>query len=89
MGAAGDFTLTDWLQLVALYERRCAYCGIEAPLQADHRVPFSRGGTHDIETSCPARGPCNRRKAATSEIEFRSRLASESKLRRKIDDEAG
>ena len=89
VGAAGSFTNTEWLELLARHSRRCAYCGVEAPLQADHRVPLSRGGPHDIENILPACGPCNRRKAAISESEFRERLADDSRLRRKIDDEAG
>ncbi|MDP9320427.1 MAG: HNH endonuclease [Chloroflexota bacterium] len=89
MGAAGNVTLAEWLELLERHERRCAYCGVEAPLEADHRVPLSRGGTHDIENILPACGPCNRRKAAMSEVEFRRRLANEGKRRRKIDDEAG
>ena len=89
MGAAGDFTGSEWLELVQRHQGCCAYCGIEAPLQADHRVPLSRGGTHDIWNILPACGPCNRRKAATSEVEFRERLANEREPRRKIDDEAG
>jgi 5-methylcytosine-specific restriction endonuclease McrA len=88
-GAAGNFTNREWLELLARHNRRCAYCGVEAQLQADHRVPLSRGGTHDIENILPACGPCNRRKAALSESEFRERLADDSRLRRKIDDEAG
>jgi len=89
MGARGDVTRAQWLEILERYERRCAYCGVEAPLQADHRVPLSRGGTHDIDNLVPACGLCNRRKASLSEDEFRTRLANETKLRRKIDDEAG
>jgi 5-methylcytosine-specific restriction endonuclease McrA len=89
MGAVGDFTLSEWLKLIERYKHRCAYCGIEAPLQADHRVPLSRGGTHDLGNILPACGTCNRRKAAMSELEFRARLANENKLRRKIDGQAG
>jgi 5-methylcytosine-specific restriction endonuclease McrA len=89
IGAVGNFTTAQWLELLERYERRCAYCGTEAPLQADHRVPLSRGGTHDIENLLPACGPCNRRKATMSEAEFRARFANEAKRRPKIDDEAG
>ena len=89
MGAAGNFKLDEWLALLERYAYRCAYCGVGAPLQADHRVPLSRGGTHDIGNILPSCGRCNMRKAAMSETEFRRRLANESEKRRKIDDEAG
>ncbi len=88
-GALGTFTLGEWRDLVARHERRCAYCGVEAPLQADHRVPLSRGGTHEVANILPACGSCNRRKASAPEAEFRGRLATEQVSRRKIDDEAG
>ncbi len=89
LGAQGTFTINEWLDLVARHERRCAYCGVEGLLRADHRIPLSRGGTHEISNILPACGRCNRRKASTSEVEFRARLAKEQELRRKIDDEAG
>jgi 5-methylcytosine-specific restriction endonuclease McrA len=76
MGAVGDFTLSEWLHLLENHRQRCAYCGVEAPLQADHRVPLSQGGTHDIANILPACGSCNRRKATLSEVEFRRRLAT-------------
>ena len=88
-GAGGNFTLAEWRGLLDRYEHRCAYCGVDAPLQADHRVPLCRGGMHDVENILPACGRCNRRKSTMSEVEFRSRLANEGEKRRKMGDEAG
>jgi 5-methylcytosine-specific restriction endonuclease McrA len=89
MGAAGNYTTREWFALLEYYERRCGYCGDSGVLQADHRVPLSRGGAHKIENIIPACGPCNREKATMTEGEFRRRRTIESKKRRKIDHAAG
>ena len=88
-GAGGNFTPAEWRALLDRYEHRCAYCGVDGPLQVDHRVPLCRGGTHEVENILPACGRCNRRKSTMSETEFRGRLANESEKRRKMGDEAG
>src|SRR4029077_19574316 len=36
--ASGSFTSREWLELVAQYAGRCAYCGGSEPLQQDHRI---------------------------------------------------
>ena len=79
--AAGSFTVGEWLALVERWGGRCAYCGEGAPLEIDHRVPLARGGTNSIDNILPACGPCNRRKHAMSEEEFRARLAAEKTMR--------
>jgi 5-methylcytosine-specific restriction endonuclease McrA len=88
LGAAGNFTTFEWRGLMVRFGHRCAYCGAQGPLQADHRIPLSRGGTHHIENILPACRSCNLRKGATSEADFRARLLNESKNTRKIDREA-
>jgi len=88
LGAPGNFTSAEWMQLLVEYEHRCAYCGCEGPLQADHRVPLSRGGSNDITNILPACGLCNQRKGAMNETEFRKRLRDHARNHRKIDDEA-
>jgi 5-methylcytosine-specific restriction endonuclease McrA len=79
--AAGSFTVGEWLALVELWDGCCAYCGARAPLEIDHRVPLARGGSNSIDNILPACGPCNRRKYALSEQEFRARLAAENVMR--------
>jgi 5-methylcytosine-specific restriction endonuclease McrA len=76
--AAGSFTAAEWLALVEQYGGRCAYCGESTALEADHRVPLSRGGTNTIDNILPACRVCNARKHRMTEEEFRARLASES-----------
>lgn len=88
LDASGSYSSAEWLSLVLEYGGRCGYCGAGGPMQADHRVPLSRGGTHDIENIMPACRQCNLEKASMSEFDFRTRLAIESKKRRKLNAEA-
>ncbi len=73
--ATGSLSATEWLDLVASYRARCAYCGSVAPLEMDHRIPLVRGGTNAIDNILPACGRCNRRKHTRTEDEFRAWLA--------------
>lgn len=77
-GAPGDFSAKEWLDLVAQFGGRCAYCGAQSPLEADHRIPVSRGGTNYIENILPSCVRCNRRKFNMTETEFRILLAYEA-----------
>jgi 5-methylcytosine-specific restriction endonuclease McrA len=40
-GLDGDFSLTQWDELKARYNNRCAMCGKEGPLTYDHIIPLS------------------------------------------------
>ena len=77
LGADGAFTTDEWKDLVRTYAGRCAYCGQTAPLEPDHRVALSRGGSNWIENILPACRRCNARKHRMSGAEFRARLAAE------------
>lgn len=58
------------------YAGRCAYCGYEAKLHADHRMPLVRGGSNTIDNILPACRSCNSRKNKKTEDEFRVYLAN-------------
>lgn len=64
-----DFTAEDWVELLVLYENRCAYCGSEGKLEADHIVPLSKGGPHTKINIAPACVHCNRVKNARTPVE--------------------
>lgn len=64
-------TTADWRAILDLWGHRCAYCGADAALEAEHRMPLSRGGTSAKENIVPACGTCNRRKHTMTEEEFR------------------
>ena len=88
MGATGNYTVSEWLALLEYYDQRCGYCGDGGRMQADHRVPLSRGGSHNITNIIPACGPCNRQKATLTDAEFRQRQTIMAAKRRKIIDRA-
>jgi len=75
--AEGQFTSAEWRALVQRYEGKCAYRGEVGPLQVDHRVPLSRGGTNSIDNILPACRSCNGHKHAMTEAELRALLAAE------------
>ena len=75
--AEGRFTSAEWRDLVERHRHQCAYCGVVAPLEVDHRIPLKRGGSNWIANILPACGPCNRKKGQLTEDEFRARLATE------------
>lgn len=77
LAAEGSWTREEWLRLVQEYGGACAYCGNVTDLTVDHRVPLVRGGSNTIDNILPACLPCNLRKAARDELEFRALLAYE------------
>jgi 5-methylcytosine-specific restriction endonuclease McrA len=77
IAAPGAFTGAEWLELVARWGNVCAYRGEQGPLEPDHRLPLTRGGTNYIENILPACRNCNARKHTMTEEEFRARLAAE------------
>ena len=74
-----SFTAAEWQALVAEYAGRCAYCGADGPLQVEHRLPLSAGGSNTIDNILPACSACNLRKARVTDTVFRARLESESR----------
>lgn len=77
VAAAGSFTGAEWLELVARWGNVCAYDGAPGPLEPDHRMPLSRGGTNFIDNILPACRSCNGRKHKMTEDEFRGLLTDE------------
>ena len=75
--AGGQFTSAEWHALVERHGHKCAYCGAVGPLEVDHRVPLSRGGTNSTDNVLPACRNCNGTKHQLTETEFRTRIAAE------------
>jgi 5-methylcytosine-specific restriction endonuclease McrA len=68
----GNFTVEEFEALCERYGNRCLACGdTGAPLQADHVVPLTRGGSNDIGNIQPLCGACNRKKFV-SVIDYRT-----------------
>lgn len=57
--------------LLEKYERKCTYCGAEnTPLEIEHIVPRSRGGSNSVTNLCLACRRCNVKKGNMSLEEF-------------------
>jgi len=53
------------------FNRKCCYCGTtNVPLEVEHIIPKSRGGTDRIDNLCIACGPCNDKKDNMTAAEF-------------------
>jgi len=73
--AYGSFTEAEWQLKLAEHGHHCFYCGASGPLQADHMVPISRGGSNEISNIVPACKSCNARKGTKTTEEFLQRRA--------------
>lgn len=65
--------------LEILYETdpKCYYCRINlerGKVVFDHKIPLSRGGTHDVSNVCIFCSDCNQLKATRTEEEFKEFL---------------
>lgn len=66
-----DFTLEEWLSIVADQEGHCYYCGRDdLLLTQEHRTPLSRGGSHTKDNIVAACQPCNSKKGTKTDVEF-------------------
>lgn len=54
-----SFTSSEWLELCAEFNNKCAYCGIERNLTPDHVKPLNKGGENNINNIVPACIACN------------------------------
>ena len=68
--AHADLSKKQWLDLVASFGSKCAYCGQQTKLGQEHLVPLSRGGSHTLENVVPACQPCNSKKCDRTPLEF-------------------
>jgi 5-methylcytosine-specific restriction endonuclease McrA len=59
-----------WRVILEAFGYRCAYCGTTGPLERDHRVPITKGGTDDPANIVPACKPCNVRKGAADPADW-------------------
>ena len=68
-GTLAGYEVREYLLLK--WNHCCGYCQTNnVPLQVEHIVPISRGGTHRISNLCLACGPCNQKKANRPVSEF-------------------
>lgn len=68
-GQLAGYQLREYL--LCKWQRRCAYCHASGiPLQVEHIVPKSRGGTDRASNLTLACEPCNRKKGTLTATEF-------------------
>jgi len=58
-GADGKYSAQEWENLKADYGYKCAYCGKQKKLTADHVIAIKNGGSNFIENIVPACRSCN------------------------------
>jgi 5-methylcytosine-specific restriction endonuclease McrA len=57
--ADGEYTIEEWLALIAQHGYACVACKERKPLTADHVVPLSQGGANTIDNIQPLCRSCN------------------------------
>jgi hypothetical protein len=62
----------------------CVYCGADKPLEGDHIVPLSRGGSNALTNLATACRPCNLSKASSTLEEWRVRRTAAVPMKRGI-----
>lgn len=70
-----NINVKEWYRIIkAVFKRdnyTCQYCGkVGGKLEADHIIPFSKGGTDDMDNLVTACRKCNRQKRDKSVEEF-------------------
>ena len=60
--AGGLFTAEEWFTLCFAVGFKCLCCGEKKPLEADHVIPVSKGGTSWLWNIQPLCKPCNVKK---------------------------
>lgn len=68
--ATNPLTEVDWATICEAYDHRCAYCGVVAPLEQEHVIPLTRGGTHTADNVVPSCKPCNSAKGNRTAAEW-------------------
>ena len=69
--AEGSYTVEEWLSLCAEYENRCLCCKEVKPLEGDHVIPVSKGGTNSIDNIQPLCHSCNTSKGNRRTTDYR------------------
>ena len=77
-GARRRPSLKQWKEgLHKIQDGKCMYCGHKLRLgdgQVDHKMPFSRGGKETFKNMQLLCAPCNTRKGAQTDAQFRKKF---------------
>lgn len=58
-------TVSEWREILADYDNRCAYCNTKGKMTQDHITALVNGGTHTKDNVIPACFSCNSSKKHT------------------------
>lgn len=83
--AGGSYTADEWKSLCKQYNGRCAACGKDTKLTADHIIPVSKGGSSDISNIQPLCVQCNSSKRDKT-IDYRTKPGLLRWIQRKLLD---
>ena len=71
-------SLKDWKDILHPKQNsKCMYCGVKLRKgdgEVDHKIPFSRGGKETPKNMQLLCGPCNTRKGALTDAQFRRKF---------------
>lgn len=73
---SGSFSENDKKNRFEYYGNCCFYCGSSGPLEVEHRIPLSRGGSNHPSNIVPACRSCNAKKGTKTESEFLNQMLS-------------
>lgn len=76
--AQGNFSIDEWLGMIAYYDYTCLRCRKHEPnikLTIDHIIPLSKGGAHSSDNIQPLCSSCNSRKSDKA-IDYRPQKAA-------------
>ena len=55
-----DFTLLEWYEVLKVFQKKCAYCGIEeSRLDQEHFIPLTKQGKYTKSNIIPSCRKCN------------------------------
>jgi 5-methylcytosine-specific restriction endonuclease McrA len=76
--AEGSYTKEEWENLCSEYGNLCLCCGKIKPLEPDHIIPVSKGGTNRIDNIQPLCHSCNTSKGNRRTTDYRNTLVLEN-----------
>lgn len=74
-GAVGTATEEQIKSRLDYHGNRCIYCGRDGPMEIEHMIPLSRGGTNWPANLAPACRSCNSSKRSKTFFEFKGAKA--------------
>lgn len=62
IGMIGSYTVSEYIEKLNFYNKKCGYCLVNSATTVDHMTPYKKGGTNYINNIMPACLKCNGQK---------------------------